>query len=72
MSGSTFMGVEVKTTGASFEAGKPMPLFEVQLPFAGPRNRYVVRRDGQRFLFEALTESGSKPIRITVNALPPR
>ena len=72
MAGPTLMAVEVKTAGGSFEAGKPTPLFEARLPFAGGRNRYVVTRDGQRFLFEVLTEQSHEPIRVTMNALPAR
>jgi Tol biopolymer transport system component len=72
MSGPALMAVAVKTAGASFEAGTPTPLFEARLPFAGGRNRYIVTRDGQRFLFAVLTEQSHQPIRVTVNALPAR
>jgi Tol biopolymer transport system component len=72
MSGPTLMAVEVKSAAQSFEAGTPTPLFEARLPFAGGRNRYVVTRDGQRFLFAVLTEQSHQPIRVTVNALPAR
>jgi hypothetical protein len=72
VSGPTLMAVAVKTAGGSFEAGTPTPLFEARLPFAGGRNRYVVTRDGQRFLFAVLAEQSHQPIRVTVNALSAR
>ncbi len=72
MSGSQLMAVDVKTTDSSFEAGKPVPLFDVQLPSAGPRNRYAVTRDGQRFLFEVPAAIGRKPLRVSINILPHR
>ena len=72
MSGPTLMAVDVKTAGVSFEAGKPNALFETRLHSAGTRNRYVVTRDGQRFLLVVLTEQSHQPIRVTVNALPVR
>jgi hypothetical protein len=52
VSGSKFKAVEVKASGANFEAGVPKDLFEVQLdPTGTRRNRYVAAPDGQRFLF---------------------
>jgi Tol biopolymer transport system component len=48
--GSTLMAVDIKSDGREFEAGLPNPLFDKMLPGIG-RNRYVVSRDGQRFLF---------------------
>ena len=48
------------------------PLFEARLPFAGGRNRYIVTRDGQRFLSAVRTVQSRQPIRVTVNALPAR
>jgi eukaryotic-like serine/threonine-protein kinase len=47
--GSTLMAVDVKTDGREFEAGLPKPLFDQMLSNI-TRNRYVVSRDGQRFL----------------------
>jgi eukaryotic-like serine/threonine-protein kinase len=47
--GSTFMAVDVKSDGREFEAGLPKPLFDQMMPGI-TRNRYVVSRDGQRFL----------------------
>lgn len=51
ISGSKFEAVEVKASGANFEAGIPKDLFEVQLDTTNRRNRYVATPDGQRFLF---------------------
>jgi Tol biopolymer transport system component len=47
--GSTLMSVDIKSDGREFEAGLPNPLFDKMLPGIA-RNRYVVSRDGQRFL----------------------
>jgi Tol biopolymer transport system component len=46
------MAVDV-TTGASFEAGVPRPLFPVHLDTAAARNHYLPSKDGQRFLLVA-------------------
>jgi Tol biopolymer transport system component len=47
--GGTLMAVDIKSDGREFEAGLPNPLFDKMLP-GNARNRYVVSRDGQRFL----------------------
>jgi hypothetical protein len=60
--------VTVKVVGASFEAGVPRTLFEVRLP-EQRRNRYVVTRDGQRFLVNKALEE-ALPIQVLVNWLP--
>ena len=39
------------TTGATFTAGRPAPLFSVRLAPIVIRNRWVASRDGKRFLF---------------------
>jgi Tol biopolymer transport system component len=70
LSGSTLMAVDVKADGGSFEAGIPKPLFEARLPTAIRRNRYVVTRDGQRFLMATPTEVGAAPIHVLVNWAP--
>ena len=44
------MAVELKNSGAEFEAGLPKPLFDKMLS-TQVRNRYLVSRDGQRSLF---------------------
>jgi Tol biopolymer transport system component len=67
--GSTYFAVDVKTDGASFEAGIPKPLFDaatVSSPLGG--SRFVVTRDGQRFLVEAQVEkSANAPLEVLVN-----
>lgn len=70
LSGSTLLAVDVKTDGASFEAGIPKPLFEIRLLPEVRRNRYVVARDGQRFLVNTTLGQTSEPIHVLVNWLP--
>lgn len=43
------MAVPIAAKGTAIAAGSPQPLFELRLAVGG-RNRYVVTRDGQRFL----------------------
>ena len=46
------MAADVRTDGATFQAGVPRVLFEANLdPGVLGRNRFVVSPDGQRFLF---------------------
>jgi hypothetical protein len=68
--GTTFYAVDVKTDGASFEAGIPRPLFDTvtvnSAPGAG--SPFVVTRDGQRFLVLALAEKEvGEPMEVVVN-----
>jgi hypothetical protein len=44
------MAVAIRATEASFEAGVPQALFELRLSPTVLRNRWVVTRDGMRFL----------------------
>jgi hypothetical protein len=61
------MSVDVKTGGASFEAGIPKPVLELRLSGSG-RNHYVITRDGQRFLVVAPIEQyATAPIHVLVN-----
>jgi Tol biopolymer transport system component len=71
LAGSTLMAVDVKTDGASFEAGIPKPLFETHVLGELRRNRYVVTRDGQRFLVVSTVEQTTEPIHVLVNSLRP-
>jgi hypothetical protein len=66
------MAVPVRVEGASFEPGIPKPLFEVRLP-EWLRNRYVVTRDGRRFLVNRshAIEETFQGIQVMVNWLPP-
>jgi len=57
LSGAKFKAVDVRASGASFEAGIPKDLFEVQLDGTNRRNRYIATPDGQRFLFVTTPKS---------------
>jgi hypothetical protein len=48
--GDKMMAVSIRITGDRFEAGEPQALFELRLSSTLLRNRWVVTRDGQRFL----------------------
>lgn len=48
--GNTIMAVEINISGSSVTAGTPKPLFSVNLEADEKRNRYLVTKDGQRFL----------------------
>src|SRR5262249_37641671 len=50
LKGHTLMSVELKTDGAKLVVGEPQALFSVNIQDEERRNRYVVTRDGQRFL----------------------
>jgi Tol biopolymer transport system component len=60
------MSVRV-TTGATFDAETPRPLFETQLPVAPMRQGYAVSADGKRFLVTVPLEVGSTPMTIIQN-----
>ena len=69
--GSTFFAVDVKTDGASFEAGIPRPLFDAatvsKIAVTGG-TPFVVTSDGQRFLVLAPAEKeASAPLEVVVN-----
>ena len=65
---STLMAVAVKPEAASFEATAPRPLFDVPSR-PGFTDRFVVTRDGQRFLVN-LPLTSPEPVRVLVNGLP--
>jgi Tol biopolymer transport system component len=69
--GSTFFAVDVKTEGASFEAGIPKPLFDAATVTnfnSGGSTPFVVTRDGQRFLVIAPVERETgEPLEVLVN-----
>jgi Tol biopolymer transport system component/predicted Ser/Thr protein kinase len=69
--GNTFFAVNVKTEGASFEAGVPKPLFDaasVTENIVGGGTPFVVTRDGQRFLvLSPVDKEVSAPIEVLVN-----
>jgi hypothetical protein len=54
------MAVDIAVKNGAIEAGIPHPLFEVRLPPGIQRNRWVVTRDGQKFL--ATVPSEQKPV----------
>jgi eukaryotic-like serine/threonine-protein kinase len=69
--GNTFFAVDVKTEGASFEAGIPRPLFDaatVTNNIVGGSTPFAVTRDGQRFLvLSPVDKEVSMPIEVLVN-----
>jgi hypothetical protein len=69
--GNTFFAVDVKTDGASFEAGIPKQLFDaatVTENIVGGGTPFVVTRDGQRFLvLSPVDKEVSAPIEVLVN-----
>jgi serine/threonine protein kinase len=71
------MSVSVNTSG-SVEFGKPVPLFQVNVPLTGlsdDRNSYLPAPDGQKFLVVQLTDTGnSQPWNVVFNwtAAPPK
>jgi serine/threonine protein kinase len=66
--GNILMAVDVKTDGNAFSAGAPRRLFSVNIEPEERRNRYVVTKDGQRFLVITLTEAtGGSTIAVRLN-----
>jgi serine/threonine protein kinase len=69
--GTQYFAVDVKTDGASFQAGAPKPLFEAHAvgTTGSGGSPYVVSSDGQRFLVLAATDekTPSSPIDVAVN-----
>jgi eukaryotic-like serine/threonine-protein kinase len=64
------MAVDVKGTGATFTAGTPKQLFSVNIESEERRNRFVVTKDGQRFLFITVTEAiGGSTMAVRLNWL---
>jgi Tol biopolymer transport system component len=67
LSQNRIIRVEV-TTGASFEAGIPEPLFGVALRPITVNNRYLLSRDGQRFLLlSSLVQDSTPPTTVVLN-----
>ena len=54
------MAVDIAVKNGAIQAGVPHTLFEVRLPPGNQRNRWVVTRDGQKFL--AIVPSEQKPV----------
>ena len=57
---SRMMAVDIAVKGNAILAGIPRLLFEAALAPLGPRNRWVVTRDGKRFL--AVVPAERKPL----------
>jgi Tol biopolymer transport system component len=67
LSQNKMMRVSVQT-GAAFEAGIPEPLFPVALRRIVTNNRYLVSRDGRRFLLlSSLLQNLTPPTTVVVN-----
>ncbi len=67
--GDIFYAVAVRVAGAGMEIGLPEKLFQRRLTHdARERNRWVVTRDGQRFLMNApIDDAGSRTIQVVLN-----
>ena len=69
--GNTFFAVDVKTEGASFEAGIPKAMFDATTmtnKIVGGSTPFVVTKDGQRFLvLSPVDKEVSAPIEVLVN-----
>jgi hypothetical protein len=52
--------VDIAAANGAIRAGIPHPLFETRLPVGPARNRFVVTRDGNRFL--AIVPTEQKPV----------
>ena len=62
------MAVDVKSTGTSFEQGIPKPLFNTDVDSYASFNRFVVSKDGKRFLINTSVEgTNAKPIMVILN-----
>ncbi len=55
LEGNTLMRVPVESQGAAFSAGPASPLFSADIDKEERRNRYLVTKDGRRFLVIART-----------------
>jgi Tol biopolymer transport system component/predicted Ser/Thr protein kinase len=69
LNNSRMYAVEIQATGPRFEAATPRELFEIHdLQPEVRRNRYVVTRDGQRFLVLTVPQGvDSSPLTVVVN-----
>jgi serine/threonine protein kinase len=55
------------TTGAAFDAGAAVSLFQVPISVDPVIDQYAVTRDGQRFLFGVVVGASAAPITVLVN-----
>jgi len=64
------ISVDVNPAGATFEASSPKALLQTQVDAPNISNRYLVSRDGQRFLMSLPVENTvSPPITVITNWL---
>jgi DNA-binding winged helix-turn-helix (wHTH) protein/Tol biopolymer transport system component len=63
----TLMAAAVSLRDDTFDAGRPVPLFQARIPadIITFRNHYAASRDGQRFLIDAADDN--EPINVVVN-----
>lgn len=70
--GNHVMAVDISAEGPAFSATPPRQLFDVNIEPEERRNRFVVTKDGQRFLVIALTEAtGGSTVGVRLNWLAP-
>ena len=62
------MAVDVRA-GESWQAGRPKALFRTHTPRTeGPRNRYAVAADGERFVIDSIIDGeNQEPMTVLVN-----
>jgi Tol biopolymer transport system component len=65
-SGSALMSVEIRANGGELEAAVPTALFSIRLGIQG-RQRWVVTKDGQKFLILVPEERKAGPFTVVLN-----
>jgi Tol biopolymer transport system component len=65
-SGSALMSVEIRANGGELEAAVPKALFSIRLGMQG-RQRWVVTKDGQKFLVLVPEERKTGPFTVVLN-----
>ena len=63
------MGARIMSSGSTFEAGTPVPLFSVRMVgFGGPGlPQYAVSHDGRFLINQPVEESSTSPITLILN-----
>lgn len=67
--------MKLSSSGQTFEAGAPVPLFATRVGGAvqgTARQQYAVSADGQRFLMNTVTDDDASPITVILNWKPKR
>ena len=68
MEGNRLMAVPVSTDAGKFQAGTPVPLFEIPLRPLNVRNRFLLSPDGKKFLFIVPSKTDAiRPITVVLN-----